>query len=87
MFEYTILYDEIRIDKVFPLFMSVSIPEMIDGIPVRTIGTAAFPSTVQEVYIQDSVRQAPDALADCIFPRKLSIPTDLWVEPLCIPQG
>ena len=86
-FEYTVYQDGICLDKVLPMFSEAIIPEMIDGTFVRAIGTAAFPSTVQEVYIPDSVRKAPDALANCIFLRKLSIPTDLWVEPLCIPKG
>ena len=90
-FEYTVYPDGIKIDKVFPILPKVVVPEMmeVDGENyfVTEIGYTAFPENCQEIYIPETVREAPEAVAGCAFLRKLTIPVDLWIEPATIPES
>lgn len=90
-FEYTVYPDGIKIDKVFPILPKVVIPEMmaVDGENyfVTEIGYAAFPEICEEIYIPETVRDAPGAVAGCAFLRKLTMPVDLWIEPATIPKN
>ena len=89
LFEYTVYRNgTCRLDKVKPVFNHIVVPSEIDGNIVTAIGgDCVFPLCTDSVYIPNTVREMEfGAFANAPFIKKLSLPFDLFVDPIVLPK-
>ena len=89
LFEYTVYRNgTCRLDKVNPVFNHIVVPSEIDGNIVTNIGgDCVFPLCTDSAYIPDTVREMEfGAFANAPFIKKISVPFDLFIDPIELPS-
>lgn len=89
LFVYTVFRNRTcRIDKVKPVFNHIVIPDEIEGNIVTAIGgDCVFPLCTDSAYLPNSVRQMEfGAFANAPFIKKISVPFDLFIDPIELPS-